>query len=82
MDLYDKKKRMDPSQLKYRIIDKLNSIRDVALLEKIDHLMGSVNITKRIFNVSANQQSMLQRICPRSVFSPKRQLKTALQMPV
>ena len=52
---------METSQLKYSIIDKLISIRDVALLEKIDHLMGIVDITKPVFKVSANQQSMLQR---------------------
>ncbi|BAV05156.1 hypothetical protein SAMN05421788_1154 [Filimonas lacunae] len=48
---------VDP--LTYNISDKVISIQDVALLEKINDLIGMVDLEKTTFNISPRQKEML-----------------------
>jgi hypothetical protein len=47
------------NNLKYNLIDKLISVRDISLLEKIDNLIGKVDLEQSVFTVSAVQKQML-----------------------
>jgi hypothetical protein len=55
------------------LIDKLISIRDVSLLEKIDQLIGSVDVSKSTFTTTDGQKQMLMNsekdICDGNVIS-------------
>ena len=50
---------MQPDDLKNSLLDKLISIEDNSLLEKVNDLIGNVNINTSIFKVTANQKDML-----------------------
>ena len=50
---------MQTNDLKYNLIDKLISIRDVSILKKINDLIGSVDISTPVFKVTDNQRKML-----------------------
>jgi hypothetical protein len=47
------------NNLKYNLIDKLISVRDISLLEKIDNLIGKVDLEQSVFTVSTVQKQML-----------------------
>lgn len=40
---------MQVNNLKYSLLDKLISIKDVSLLEKINDLIGTVDVNKSVF---------------------------------
>ena len=50
---------MQPDNLKNSLLDKLISIEDNSLLEKVNDLIGNVNINTSVFKVTANQKDML-----------------------
>ncbi len=50
---------MQADNLKYTLPDKLISIRDMSLLQKVSDLLGSVDIDKPIFKVTDGQKQML-----------------------
>jgi hypothetical protein len=50
---------MQADNLKYTILDKLISIRDMALLQKVSDLLGNVDINKPTFKVTDGQKQML-----------------------
>lgn len=50
---------MQANELKYNLIDKLISVRDLNLLQKINDLIGNVDINKTVFKVSDAQRNML-----------------------
>ncbi|MHA4807582.1 hypothetical protein ACX0G9_05730 [Flavitalea flava] len=52
---------MQVNNLKYSLIDKLISIRDISVLEKINELIGNVDVNKPIFKVSESQRQMLMK---------------------
>jgi hypothetical protein len=50
---------MQADNLKYTLLDKLISVRDLALLQKVSDLLGNVDINKPIFKVTDGQKQML-----------------------
>ena len=50
---------MQVQNLKYTLLDKLISVSDVDLLNKINDLISSVDINKSVFVVSEKQNIML-----------------------
>jgi hypothetical protein len=50
---------MQVNNLKYSLLDKLISIRDIGLLEKIDNLIGNVDVNKSVFRTTERQRQML-----------------------
>ncbi len=50
---------MQVNDLKYSLLDKLISIRDIGLLEKIDNLIGDVDVNKSVFRTTDRQKQML-----------------------
>jgi hypothetical protein len=50
---------MQADNLKYTLLDKLISIRDLALLQKVSDLLGNVDINKPTFKVTDGQKQML-----------------------
>lgn len=50
---------MQVNDLKYSLLDKLISIRDIGLLEKIDNLIGNVDVNKSVFRTTERQKQML-----------------------
>ncbi|MEO8823472.1 MAG: hypothetical protein ABI366_07830 [Ginsengibacter sp.] len=50
---------MKEDNLKYDLLDKLISIEDQHLLEKVNDLIGDVDINKVVFKTSLNQKNML-----------------------
>jgi hypothetical protein len=52
---------MQVNDLKYNLIDKLISVRDLNILQKISDLIGNVDINKPAFNVSDAQRQMLMK---------------------
>lgn len=52
---------MEVNNLKYNLLDKLISIRDIGLLEKIDDLIGNIDINQPVFIVSDAQRKMLMK---------------------
>ena len=50
---------METNNLKHILIDKIISISDKNLLERIDDLIGEVNLEKPVFKVSNPQRNML-----------------------
>jgi hypothetical protein len=52
---------MQVNDLKYNLIDKLISVRDLNILQKINDLIGNVDIDKSVFKVSDPQRQMLMK---------------------
>lgn len=55
---------MQINNLKYRLLDKLISIQDINLqdinlLEKVNDLIGNVDINKSVFKITPDQKKML-----------------------
>jgi hypothetical protein len=50
---------MQADNLKYTLLDKVISIRDLSLLQKVSDLLGNVDIDKPIFQVTDGQKQML-----------------------
>jgi hypothetical protein len=52
---------MQVNDLKYNLLDKLISVRDINILQKINDLIGSVDINAPIFKVTDAQKQMLMK---------------------
>lgn len=52
---------MQVNDLKYNLLDKLISVRDIDILQKINDLIGSVDINSSIFKVTDAQKQMLMK---------------------
>jgi hypothetical protein len=52
---------MQADNLKYTLLDKLISIRDISVLQKVSDLLGSVDINKTVFKVTDGQKQMLMK---------------------
>ncbi len=52
---------MQVNDLKYNLLDKLISVRDVNILQKINDLIGNVDINSPIFKVTDAQKQMLMK---------------------
>ncbi|HWK03580.1 MAG TPA: hypothetical protein VNS58_08105 [Puia sp.] len=52
---------MQADNLKYTLLDKLISIRDISVLQKVNDLLGSVDINKPVFKVTDGQKQMLMK---------------------
>jgi hypothetical protein len=52
---------MQVNDLKYNLIDKLISVRDLNILQKINDLIGNVDINESVFKVSDAQRRMLTK---------------------
>ena len=50
---------MQINNLKYDLLDKLISIEDDNLLEKVNDLIGNIDVNKLIFRTTTNQKKML-----------------------
>ena len=50
---------MQVDNLKYTILDKLISVNDKGLLEKINHLIGDIDLEETQIKVSDGQRQML-----------------------
>lgn len=50
---------MQVSDLRYTLLDKLMSIRDKRLLQKINDLIGNVDLDNTVFKVTPEQEEML-----------------------
>lgn len=50
---------MEEDNLKYDLLDKLISIQDVNLLEKVNELIGNVDVNQSVFTVTEAQKKML-----------------------
>jgi hypothetical protein len=50
---------MQTDNLKYTLLDKLISIRDISLLEKVNELLGTVDLNKPVFKLTNTQKQML-----------------------
>ena len=51
---------MQTGDLRYTLLDKLMSIRDKHLLQKINDLIGNVDLDSTIFKVTPEQKKMLE----------------------
>ena len=52
---------MQVNDLKYTLLDKLISVRDINVLQKINDLIGSVDINSPVFKVTDAQKQMLMK---------------------
>ena len=50
---------METNNLRYNLFDKLISIRDASVLQKIDDLIGSIDLEKTEIKVTDTQKQML-----------------------
>jgi len=50
---------MQVNDLKYNLIDKLISVRDINVLRKINDLIGNVDINSPVFKITDTQKQML-----------------------
>ncbi len=50
---------MEANNLKYNLLDKLISIRDSSVLQKINDLIGSIDLEKTAIKVTDAQKQML-----------------------
>ena len=50
---------MQANNLKYTLLDKLISTQDIKLLEKVNAIIGNVDINASVFKITENQKSML-----------------------
>ena len=64
---------MQVNDLRYNLLDKLISIRDVSILQKINDLIGNVDINSPVFKLTDAQKQMLLKseedICNGNVIS-------------
>jgi len=49
------------SNLKYRLLDKLISVQDLNLLEKVNELIGNVDVNRSVFKITEGQKNMLMK---------------------
>ncbi|HVZ97637.1 MAG TPA: hypothetical protein VG847_12225 [Chitinophagaceae bacterium] len=54
-------KFMQVNDLKYNLLDKLISVRDLDTLKKINDLIGDIDINKSIFKITDAQKQMLTK---------------------
>ena len=52
---------MQANNLKYNLLDKLISIQDINLLEKVNDLIGNVDVNKSVFKTTSDQKNMLMK---------------------
>jgi hypothetical protein len=52
---------MQVNDLKYNLLDKLISVRDISVLQKINDLIGNVDINTPIFKTTDGQRQMLAK---------------------
>ena len=52
---------MQVNDLKYNLVDKLISVRDINILQKINDLIGGVDINSPVFKVTDAQKQMLMK---------------------
>jgi len=52
---------MQVNDLKYSLLDKLISVRDINVLQKINDLIGPVDINSPVFKVTDAQKQMLMK---------------------
>jgi hypothetical protein len=52
---------MQANDLKFNLLDKLISVRDIKILQKINDLIGSVDINSPTFKVTDAQKQMLMK---------------------
>jgi len=52
---------MQVNNLKYRLLDKLISIQDINLLEKVNELIGNVDVNTSVFKITPDQKNMLMK---------------------
>lgn len=50
---------MQAENLKYTLLDKIISVNDMSLLQKVNDLLGNVNIDQPIFKLTDAQKEML-----------------------
>lgn len=50
---------MQAENLKYTLLDKIISVNDMSLLQKVNDLLGNVNIDQTIFKLTDAQKEML-----------------------
>ena len=52
---------MQVNELRYSLLDKLMSVRDLNVLQKINELIGNVDLNSPVFKVSDDQKQMLMK---------------------
>jgi hypothetical protein len=52
---------MQADNLKYTLLDKIISVNDTSLLQKVSDLLSNVNIDQPIFKVTDSQKEMLMK---------------------
>ncbi len=52
---------MQVNDLKYTLLDKLISVRDINVLQKINDLIGGIDINSPVFKVTDSQKQMLMK---------------------
>jgi hypothetical protein len=52
---------MQANNLKYTLLDKLISVRDTSLLQKVNELLSSVDISDPVFKITDSQRQMLKK---------------------
>ena len=52
---------MQVNDLKYNLLDKLISVRDINVLQKINDLIGNVDLDSPVFKVTDGQKEMLMK---------------------
>ena len=50
---------MQPNNLKYTLLDKLISVQDASLLEKVNEILSDVDVNKSVFKTTEEQRKML-----------------------
>ena len=52
---------MQVNELRYSLLDKLMSVRDINVLQKINGLIGNVDLNNSVFKVTDSQKQMLMK---------------------
>jgi hypothetical protein len=52
---------MQVNELRYSLLDKLMSVRDINVLQKINELIGNVDLNSPVFKVTDGQKQMLMK---------------------
>jgi len=52
---------MQVNELRYNLLDKLISVRDINVLQKINELIGNVDLNSPVFKVTDGQKQMLMK---------------------
>lgn len=52
---------MQVNNLKYHLLDKLISVQDMNLLEKVNELIGNVDVNESVFKIAPDQKDMLMK---------------------